>query len=261
MYNHHANANELWYELLNDTPGRVGPPIKPPPADIRQYFRDWMDRDGHPFWPFWENVRTWWEIRDLPNVLFVHFANLKRDMPGQMRRIAEFLDIPIDETRWEETLEYCSFDWMKRNAPKSVPLGGAFWDAGAQVFINKGTNGRWTDTLTRRGRGRVRSARRGGTRPRMRALARDGRGTLGSIPFKAISLRPPFASRCTRTIDPSSRPLFPRSLSPRKRGAGIHRTVQPDRTVGSVAGRNGQNLSTYIDKQRLSTIVDVWTRR
>ena len=31
---------------------------------------------------------------------------------------------------------------------KSVPLGGAFWDAGAQVFINKGVNGRWRDTLT-----------------------------------------------------------------------------------------------------------------
>jgi aryl sulfotransferase len=37
---------------------------------------------------------------------------------------------------------------MKRNARKSVPLGGAFWDASAQVFINKGTNGRWTATLT-----------------------------------------------------------------------------------------------------------------
>jgi aryl sulfotransferase len=93
-------------------------------------------------------VRSWWEARDLPNVLFVHFANLKRDMPGQMRRVAEFLDIPIDETRWEETLEYCSFDWMKSHASKSVPLGGAFWAAGAQVFINRGTNGRWAETLT-----------------------------------------------------------------------------------------------------------------
>ena len=37
---------------------------------------------------------------------------------------------------------------MKRHATKSVPLGGAFWDAGAQVFINKGVNGRWTETLT-----------------------------------------------------------------------------------------------------------------
>ena len=148
MYNHHARANQFWYDALNNTPGRVGPPIGPPPADIRQYFRDWMDRDGHPFWPFWENVRTWWEYRHLPNVLFVHFANLKRDMPGQMRRIAEFLDASVDEARWEETVEYCSFGWMKRNAAKVAPLGGAAWDEGARVFIHRGINGRWAGTLT-----------------------------------------------------------------------------------------------------------------
>jgi aryl sulfotransferase len=148
MYNHHSNANQSWYQALNDTPGRVGPPIEPPPGDIRQYWRDWMDRDGHPFWPFWENVRSWWQIRDLPNVRFVHFAKLKRDMEGQIRRIAEFLGIPIRESRWAAIVRHCSFDWMKKNATKSVPLGGAFWDAGAEVFINKGVNGRWMDTLT-----------------------------------------------------------------------------------------------------------------
>jgi aryl sulfotransferase len=29
-----------------------------------------------------------------------------------------------------------------------VPLGGAFWDGGAQTFIHKGTNGRWADELS-----------------------------------------------------------------------------------------------------------------
>lgn len=148
MYNHHANANQSWYDALNDTPGRIGPPIEPPPLDIRQYWRDWMDRDGHPFWPYWENIRSWWEARNLPNVNFLHFADLKRDMPGQMREIAAFLDIPINESRWADIVEYCSFDWMKKNATKSVPLGGAFWDAGAEVFINQGVNGRWVDILT-----------------------------------------------------------------------------------------------------------------
>ena len=148
FYNHHANANEIWYSALNDTPGRIGPPIERPPADVRQYWHEWLDGDGYPFWSFWENVRTWWQIRELPNVLFVHFSNLKRDMPGQMRRIAAFLDIPIDEQGWPKIVEYCSFDWMKRNATKSVPLGGAFWDAGADVFINQGVNGRWSETLT-----------------------------------------------------------------------------------------------------------------
>ncbi len=149
MYNHHANANEVWYGALNDTPGRVGPPIEPPPDDIHEYWNDWMAKDGHPFWPFWDNARSWWAIRDLPNVLFVHFGNLKRDMPGEIRKIAQFLDIPINEANWDAILEHCSFDYMKANATKSVPLGGAFWDAGAKVFINKGVNGRWTDTLTK----------------------------------------------------------------------------------------------------------------
>ncbi|WP_124945067.1 sulfotransferase domain-containing protein [Sulfurirhabdus autotrophica] len=148
MYNHHVHANQAWYEALNDTPDRIGPPIDRPPGDIRQYWHDWMDKDGHPFWPFWENIRTWWQIRELPNILFVHFNNLKSDMPGQMRRIASFMDIPIDESRWDDIVEYCSFDWMKKNAIKSVPLGGAFWDGGAEVFINKGVNGRWADTLS-----------------------------------------------------------------------------------------------------------------
>jgi aryl sulfotransferase len=148
LYNHHANANALWYQALNDTPGRVGPPIEKPCADVRQYFLDWLARDGYPFWPFWENVRSWWAIRDLPNLMFVHFAGLKRDLPGQMRAMAKFLDIKVEERDWPKILEYCSFEWMKKNATKSVPLGGAFWDAGAEVFINKGVNGVWHDRLT-----------------------------------------------------------------------------------------------------------------
>ncbi len=28
MHNHHATANRAWYDALNDTPGRVGPPIE-----------------------------------------------------------------------------------------------------------------------------------------------------------------------------------------------------------------------------------------
>ncbi len=148
MYNHHANANKFWYEALNDTPGRVGPPIEPPPDSIRQYFQDWLENDGFPFWPFWENTRSWWEVRNLPNVMLIHFIKLKADMRGEIRRIASFLDIPIDEAKWDAIVEHCSFDYMKANAKASVPFGGAFWDGGAETFIHKGINGRWRDVLS-----------------------------------------------------------------------------------------------------------------
>jgi aryl sulfotransferase len=135
------------YGALNETPGLVGAPIEPPPASVHTYFLDWLARDGHPFWPFWENIRSWWALRHMPNVLMLHFEDLKRDMPGQIRRVARFLEISIDETRWPEIVRHCSFDYMKANATKSTPLGGAFWDGGAQTFVHKGVNGRWRDTL------------------------------------------------------------------------------------------------------------------
>ena len=149
MYNHHVRANATWYAALNDTPGRVGPAIEPPNAAVVEYFHDWLDRDGHPFWPFWENVRSWWAIRHLPNVLMLHYADLKADLPGQTRRIADFLGIQVPDDRWPTILEHCSFDYMKRNAAKSAPLGGIFWDGGAETFIHKGTNGRWRNVLSR----------------------------------------------------------------------------------------------------------------
>lgn len=113
LFNHHFNANATWYSALKHTPGLVGPPIAPPPADIRRYWREWMDNDGFPFWSMWENQRTWWAIRDLPNVFLLHFSCMKRDMPGEMRSIARFLNMRVDEQRWEQIVEYCSFDWMK----------------------------------------------------------------------------------------------------------------------------------------------------
>jgi aryl sulfotransferase len=58
LYNHHVNANNAWYAAINDTPGRVGPPIGRPPESISQYYNDWIEGNGYPWWPFWENVAS-----------------------------------------------------------------------------------------------------------------------------------------------------------------------------------------------------------
>ena len=80
--------------------------------------------------------------------MLLHFSNLKKDMPGEIRRIASFLAITIDETKWNAILEHCSFDYMKAHASQSVPFGGDIFDGGAEAFMHKGVNGRWKDMLT-----------------------------------------------------------------------------------------------------------------
>ena len=45
LYNHHANANQVYYDAVNNTPGRVGPPLEPPKGDVVRILPR-MDRQG-----------------------------------------------------------------------------------------------------------------------------------------------------------------------------------------------------------------------
>jgi len=80
--------------------------------------------------------------------MLIHFNDLKAGLPGMIRKIAGFLDVAIDESRFGEIVAHCSFDYMKAHAELMAPRGGASWKGGAQTFINKGTNGRWREVLT-----------------------------------------------------------------------------------------------------------------
>ena len=179
MYNHHANANALWYQLLNDTPGRVGPAIEPPPASIRRYFYDWLELDGFPFWPFWENIRGWWDIRDLPNVMLLHYADMKADMEGNIRRVAEFLEIDVPEDKWPAIFDHCSFDHEAERrsvgSPQRCDLEGRGRNLRAQGHqrpLARHAECRGIRPLRTHGRLRA--------RPRMCGLAERGRGWRGA---------------------------------------------------------------------------------
>ncbi len=148
MHNHYLNFTPEVLEVFNTTPGRVGPPVVYPPDDAREFFLEWMNGAAAPPWSLWENVRSWWEYRDLPNIKLVHFNDLKADPEGEIRAIAAFLEIDVEPAAWPKILDHCSFDYMKAHADESAPLSGQIFKGGAKTFINKGTNGRWRDRLT-----------------------------------------------------------------------------------------------------------------
>ncbi len=93
--------------------------------------------DGYPFWSFWDNLRSWWAVRELSNVMLLHFAELKRDMPGNIRKIADFLEIEVDEQTWPAILEHCSFDYMKTHM-SNPHLGRASGMGGRVDFYQQG---------------------------------------------------------------------------------------------------------------------------
>jgi aryl sulfotransferase len=149
LYNHHAGLSDRAYEFTNNTPARIGPPLEPPTQDVVQYFREWLAGTRLPFCEsFWAQTQAWWDARHLPNVLLVHFNNLKADLPAQMRKIASFLGTVIDETSWGTLVEHCTFDHMRDTAQAHSPALDWMFQEGAHTFFYRGTNGRWREVLS-----------------------------------------------------------------------------------------------------------------
>ena len=91
-------------------------------------------------------LASWWPLRERPNVLFVHYNDLKADLDGEMLRIAAFLQIDVPNELWPDVVQRCTFEAMKARPDEIGPFEFVF-DGGAQSFIYKGTNGRWRGVL------------------------------------------------------------------------------------------------------------------
>lgn len=155
LWNHYSNYMPEQYENLNDTPGRVGPPLPQCPADIHEFWRNWISRgwfpwedEGFPFWGNLHHTRTWWEYRELENILFVHFNDLRSNLMGEIRRIAAFLRIPITDEELVRVAKGVSLEAMRQEAEQTDAGLVKSFHGGASTFFFQGTNGRWKNVLT-----------------------------------------------------------------------------------------------------------------
>ncbi|PCD33632.1 hypothetical protein AU210_009852 [Fusarium oxysporum f. sp. radicis-cucumerinum] len=151
IHNHMYRATDTFYSFFENT-GYEGQPPKRPSENPKDIF-DQLVKDDMPSslgWPFWSHIRGWWEHRDQPNLLLVHFNDLKADLEGGIKRIAKFLEIPdMPEDKFKDVVEHSTFDWMKEHAELAAPpQAEVAWENGAKDFVYKGTNSRWKDVLS-----------------------------------------------------------------------------------------------------------------
>ncbi len=145
-FNHFRRLRTRWYEAMRERSARFGRPMSDPPRDFRQFFNRWLE-DGYPFWPFWQHVRSWWEIRQLPNLMLIHFSDLRDRLPHNIRRIAEFLGLTISADRWPSILQHCSLQYMTQHAARLLPHGNEVFAGGAPAFFSGGGRPGWQREL------------------------------------------------------------------------------------------------------------------
>ena len=137
MFNHYSGYTDFMYKLFNDA-DRPGPEFPHCPATPREMWPRWIgegwfdwEPDGWPFWSHHHHLATWWEIRDLPNVLFVHYGDLKADPETEMRRIAAFCGFEVDEDAWPALLATVDLDAMRAEARGADDPLTMAWTGGA----------------------------------------------------------------------------------------------------------------------------------
>ena len=144
--------------IMNDpllAPMIAGGPPPEVPEDPQVYFQSWIEQaEREPATgpgadlSYFDFENTYWAERKRENLLFVHYADLKADLAGEMRRISDFLEIDTPADRLAVLAKAASFEAMKADGKALLPKIGEHFDKGSERFLNKGTNGRWRDILT-----------------------------------------------------------------------------------------------------------------
>ncbi|HEV3226176.1 MAG TPA: sulfotransferase domain-containing protein [Acidimicrobiales bacterium] len=90
------------------------------------------------------HIGSFWARRDADNIALFHYADMKADLEGQMRRLAGVLGIEVDDSRWPVLVEAATFDRMRERASELAPqVTHGFWRDDGQ-FFHRGTSGQWT---------------------------------------------------------------------------------------------------------------------
>jgi aryl sulfotransferase len=139
--------------LEDETIGKLYPTI---PADPAAYFRIWLSEGlagatgGLPFVSYFDLENTYWTERRRPNLLMVHYRDLKADLAGEMRRVAKFLEITVPESVLPSLVEAATFEEMRRSGDQLMPRLLATFEGGTDRFFFKGENDRWRGVLDER---------------------------------------------------------------------------------------------------------------
>jgi hypothetical protein len=133
-----------------DTP--EPPPVTDDPAEFLRWF---IDNDEppvgsgpHGLEDYCEQIRTYWDGRQAPNVHLFHYADMWNDLDGEMRRVATALEVPIDEDRWPGFVEAATFGSMKSRAAETAPEAHVgLWVSPERFFRTGGTRD-WASMLS-----------------------------------------------------------------------------------------------------------------
>ncbi len=119
-------------------------------GDFETYFDLFMD-NLVVYSPYWELVLNAWKLKDHPNLCLLFYEDMKKDLKGNIRRLASFLQKDLTDNQIQDLVEHLSFETMKASpAVNNEALRKIYCtdpDAPGS-FFRKGEVGDWKNYFT-----------------------------------------------------------------------------------------------------------------
>ena len=142
----HQSGN-LDHRRIDELTGEEHRPRSRPP--LGEWLRGWIASNAAPtealdslkgvLW----HLTGAWQRRKQPNVVLVHYDDLITDLPGEIHRLGELLDAPVEPDVFGSIVDAASFDAMRAHAPQVAPdPDGVLVDPQA-FFRQGGTSEAW----------------------------------------------------------------------------------------------------------------------
>ncbi|MCC6317162.1 MAG: sulfotransferase domain-containing protein [Gemmatimonadaceae bacterium] len=101
-------------------------------------FEAWYTSRDLMWWGTWpDHVKGWWDrSKQHPNVLFVFFEDMKRDLGAVTRRVAEFLDVaPLSDSELVAVVRKCGFAYMQEHQDNFEMHPPHILQTNAELFV------------------------------------------------------------------------------------------------------------------------------
>jgi len=125
------------------------------PEDVAEYLRWFIDNHQpptgsgpHGLEDYCNQVLTYWDARNEPNVHLFHYSDMWADLDGQMRRVAEAVGVQVDERRWPDYVDAASLDSMRSRAADTAPEADKDLWKSTEQFFRVGGRREWASQLT-----------------------------------------------------------------------------------------------------------------
>ncbi|MDH5672456.1 MAG: sulfotransferase domain-containing protein [Myxococcales bacterium] len=143
------DPRELPFSMYNHLDGMGR--LTPEQEDFNVYFESWLET-GY----FFEVVRSFWPHREENHLLWLRYEDLQADLPGQARRLCDFLGWPLHDADLERVLPLVSFSHMQgeEDRRRMEQPEQSIWREGKR-FFREGAVGNNSERLSESQRRRV----------------------------------------------------------------------------------------------------------